>query len=359
MTRCLIHIGMEKTGSTSIQRFLHANAKQLRDAGIGFPLGVSGRINHNLLAAAYVPPESDRLSRGARSGQGAMPGFLARHRAEILAEIPRHDRVVISGEHLFRLTADEIGTFRSDLEKAGVREAKVICVLRGPASFYLSFVQQELKGSATFPAPDGFFVPYSDRAAGWLQHFDSEFLEFGSLASSDVGIVGAFVEQLKLVLDVGLIDLPRTVPIENDSLSPEEMQLVQDFRRRWFLDEDGLLNRPTTRLVEELRRRRDGTWRKPVLRPEIESLISDRHRNDLRRLTELTGISLPLTAPVSLPATPIDVQQVCAILANFDRALYDQVTARIRPPRFAGLGRRIIDLAGRIRERSRIAMPVN
>ena len=352
MTRCLIHIGMEKTGSTSIQRLLRDNAQLLREAGVEFPLGGSGRVNHNLLAAAYVPPNSDRLSRGARSGRGAAPGFLEAHRREILGEISHHDRVVISGEHLFRLTADEVGAFRRDLESAGVREARVIGVLRSPASFYLSFVQQELKGSATFPSPDEFFVPYADRAAAWLQHFESAFFEFRSLANSDLGIVGTFVQHLEQVLDVRLPALPRSVPIENDSLSPEDMQLVQDFRRRWYVEEDGLLNRPTTRLVEALHRRRDSTWRKPVLRPEVEAVISERHRADVERLAAMTGITLPLAVPVAASASPLEARQVSDILANFDHSLYDRLAARMHASRFAGLSKRMANLVGRIRKRS-------
>lgn len=38
MKKCLIHIGMEKTGSTSIQRLLGQSSAMLREAGICYPL---------------------------------------------------------------------------------------------------------------------------------------------------------------------------------------------------------------------------------------------------------------------------------------------------------------------------------
>ena len=74
MIKCFIHIGMEKTGSTSIQWLLREHAKQLRRAGVEYPLGGSGRINHNFLAAAYIPPDSARFPRLARSGPARRPG---------------------------------------------------------------------------------------------------------------------------------------------------------------------------------------------------------------------------------------------------------------------------------------------
>lgn len=349
MTKCFIHIGMEKTGSTSIQWFLREHARQLRRAGVGYPLGTSGRANHNFLASAYIPPDSPRLSRGARSGRARQPGYLEEFRSTIMAEIGSHDCVVISGEHLFRLTANEVGALKLDLEAAGVRETRVIGILRSPASFYLSFVQQELKGSGAFPSPDGFYIPYAERAAGWLQHFDCRFFEFEAMSAS--GIIATFVKQLEQFFGVDLSPLPRDVPRTNDSLSPEEMQLVQDFRRRWFPDDDGILNRETTRLVDFLRRHRDTSWRKPALRPEVEALISERHRADVAALALLTDVQLKVS-PVVQPLVPVKAQQARDILASFDQPLYDRLVARVHPSRFVDLSSRLADfvsgLGGRL-----------
>ncbi len=357
MTRCLIHIGMEKTGSTSIQRLLRDNGAALRRAGVAYPLAGSDRGNHNFLASAYIPLDSDRLSRGARSGRAARSqGFLDENRAAIMAEIGKHDRVVISGEHLFRLAAGEVGALKRDLEAAGVRETRVFGVLRSPASFYLSFVQQVLKGSATFPSPDAFFVPYSARAAGWLEHFDCAFLEFRTLVDSDLGIIGTFIQQLEQALGVDLSALPRTVRVVNDSMSPEEMQLVQDFRRQWFPGDEGLLNRPTTRLVGALRRYRDESWRKPILRPEVEARISERHRKDVEALAALTGVALAVS-PGDTLGGPIMAQQARDILANFDEALHRRLVARVCSSRYLGFRTRFANLVKSLGGRAGRATP--
>lgn len=49
--KCLyLHIGLEKTGTTSVQAFLHMNRAPLAQAGIWMP-GCLGHLNHKLLAA--------------------------------------------------------------------------------------------------------------------------------------------------------------------------------------------------------------------------------------------------------------------------------------------------------------------
>lgn len=351
MIKCFIHIGMEKTGSTSIQWLLREHAKQLRRAGVEYPLGGSGRINHNFLAAAYIPPDSARFPRLARSGQARRPGYLEGYRARVLAQIAACNRVVLSGEHLFRLNSDEVSALKIDLEAVGVREARVFGILRSPASFYLSFVQQELKGSGALPSPHELFIPYAARTAGWLQHFECRFFEFEGLAKSDLGIVGTFVRQLEDFFGVDLSTLPRQFRPSNDSLSPEEMQLVQDFRRRWFPDDDGILNRATTRLVDYLRMHRDETWRKPILRSAVEAVLSERHNAEVGALAALTGVHLRAEPEVS-SHEPVNPHHARDILTNFQPSLYERLLPKVRPSRFVGLGSRFADLASGLAKRS-------
>jgi hypothetical protein len=321
---------MEKTGSTSIQRALHIHRAEVRDAGILYPSADLSKLNHNFLASAYIPPESDRRSRGIASQmrEGRRARYLESYRARVMAEIGRGERVILSGEHLFRLEADEIRRFKDDLSAAGVEEALVFGILRSPASFYLSLIQQELKGSSTFPMPDAFFVPYASRVAGWQEHFTCRFFEFSSLSASAEGIVGRFMEEAERFLDVRLPSLRHNVPRANDSLSAEEMQVLQDFRRRWFPTRDGILNRPTGRLMRDLQAMRDENWRKPKLRPEVAARIDRRHREEAAALLEAAGIDLPAVSAAEGSA-PAAIRDVRDVLANFDDGLYARLSKRV------------------------------
>lgn len=48
MRRCIIHIGTHKTGSTSLQRYLHANRQQLESAGVIYPVTATEIAHHAL-----------------------------------------------------------------------------------------------------------------------------------------------------------------------------------------------------------------------------------------------------------------------------------------------------------------------
>lgn len=329
MTRCFIHIGMEKTGSTSIQQAIRLNAPLLKEVGIAFPQGGMSRLNHNFLASAYMPPGSDRLVRGlpARVRKGSENAFLDAYRRDVMAEIRQSKYVIISGEHLLRLRGDEIGMLKRDLDAVGADDVMIFGVLRSPASYYLSLVQQEVKGSAKFPLPADFFVDYADKVTGWQQHFPCMFTDFESQRAAKEGIVGRFVEEVSRFTGVDLSSFRRDIPFANDSLSPEEMQIVQDFRDRWYRHQDGRLNRQTTRLIKALRKARGKGWRKPVLRPEISAFIAERHREEAAAVSALTGIALDVSsAEVPQKVHPHHVNE---ILENFDRSLYEQLGLRV------------------------------
>lgn len=349
MAKCFIHVGMEKTGSTSIQQAIRQNLPWLKEAGIIYPQGGIARLNHNFLASSYLPQGSDRLVRGLppRIRKGEEKRFLDAYRQDLMSEIRRGHHVIISGEHLFRLRADEISMLKRDLADAGVDDVLIFAVLRSPASFYLSFVQQEVKGSSRFPAPADFFVDYASRVAGWQRHFPCTFLEFSALSASEEGIVGKFAQEMGRFMGVDLSFFRHNIPFVNDSLSPEEMQIVQDFRFRWYSKQDGKLNRPTTRLIKALCKARDKGWRKPILRPEACALIAERHKGEVASLSALTGITfeIPSTHHEHPRKHPLLVREV---VANFDCTLYDRLNQQVGSLRHADFGTQLEYLAKRL-----------
>lgn len=121
LPKCELHVGIEKTGSTSLQRFLGMNRQHLLDAGMLVPECLSppasgGNLNHVFLTTAnFDDPE------GPNDLQQSFNLFstadIRRHRAEIAAALRSEiddcrtlvDRLVLSNEHIhsrWRKSAD-------------------------------------------------------------------------------------------------------------------------------------------------------------------------------------------------------------------------------------------------------------
>lgn len=91
----VFHIGLEKTGTTSFQRFCSENHEQLLRLGVFYPVRglASNGVNHAPLAACYLPYRD--LTIASRSLRADVVESL---RADIARSRPR--TVLLSAEHL-------------------------------------------------------------------------------------------------------------------------------------------------------------------------------------------------------------------------------------------------------------------
>ena len=111
----IVHIGLEKTGTTSIQSFLAMNHARLAEMGVFVPQSV-GHENHKFLAAAAFRPGSDDVAVTS-CGVGPSACDVATFRTDVLnavlkeASAANATRALFSSEDLSRLFhADEIDT---------------------------------------------------------------------------------------------------------------------------------------------------------------------------------------------------------------------------------------------------------
>ncbi len=109
--RCVLHIGTEKTGTTSLQRFLALNREALMAQGVFVPVSLAppdadGGLNHSDLAAISLADW--RLDDPLRTGRGIIDAAgLARFRAQAAAALasefataPEHcTTLLLSSEH--------------------------------------------------------------------------------------------------------------------------------------------------------------------------------------------------------------------------------------------------------------------
>lgn len=99
--RLIIHIGLHKTGSTSLQYLLHDNMQQLYDLGFLYP--GTGRhprshVQHSLLARAFRDPEEIRSPSGFR-----LSGDIDR---ELMTKALLHE-IALSGRMSVILSSEE------------------------------------------------------------------------------------------------------------------------------------------------------------------------------------------------------------------------------------------------------------
>lgn len=328
MGKLLIHIGMEKSGSTSIQAMLRANRRLLGRSNIAFPI-IEGRREHNFLASAYIDPGSPRLSRGLNRYPGQeREKRTSSFRDGLLKKVSGSRGAIISGEHLFRLEPSEITRFKADLERHSITEILVVGYIREPVSLYLSLAQQELKGDARVLQPGRFHIPYRQRIEGWQNHFETRFFDFNSIRTLEGGPASHFLEQAARFFGQDLSNCDASAAHYNESISAEEMQVLQDFRRYNFPQDNGRLNKETSRLLKAFPTVRDERWTKPRLKEGIVQTVRANHRAELSFLDSLFGTKLgqePAPAPSPVP----EVIQISEILDTFDDDQYRAINARI------------------------------
>lgn len=143
MKRCWLHIGMHKTGTTSVQRTL---------ASIANPKGwayitVGGPNMGRALYAMFATQPHDYYwfkQRGETPDQIARNGAILRLKLAKAIEECSQENFIISSETLSNIDAQGISKLHSFL-KPLCDEVRVIGYVRPPVGFKISFFQQRLK----------------------------------------------------------------------------------------------------------------------------------------------------------------------------------------------------------------------
>lgn len=219
----MLHIGMHKTGSSSIQQSLAGY-----DDGHAF-YGRFARPNHSLplhTLFAAAPADHHLWVR-----EGLDEPAVERKRAEALEcldrDLTRRDRevLVLSGEDVGVLADDEKDRLVAHLRSRGA-EIEVVAYVREPAAFTASSFQQGVRGGSVLPLQRGTIRPgYRRRLERFLElapgavtvrAFEPDRLAGGSVVQDFCDIAG---------LDLGRL----TVETANESLSIEALKLLLAF----------------------------------------------------------------------------------------------------------------------------------
>ena len=224
--RLVWHIGHHKTGSTSIQNTLAAGGVDVHGKTVLYT-----SAHHNYLAGQF---------RDWAAGRDALAGTKARPNLETTAELLARsdfDLAIFSGEDFEAAKARKFRRVLEEFFLPHVSELQVIVYLRPHAARTRSSFAERMKigdydGTLTmFQADFRNHIMYADRLAGWQEEFGDALTVRPMVRERLRG--GSVVEDF-MSTALGP-DVPFTVTSDrsvNESLSLEQLLLIQEFRRQ-------------------------------------------------------------------------------------------------------------------------------
>ncbi len=290
--RIIVHCGLHKTGTTSLQRAFSTNRARLLKAGILYPMSGVAPHTHHSLAALYR--ETGELLPSLKALLGETPEAVRRVAERdwdlMKAEIERvhPETVLFSSEMLFaHARPDNLAQFVSRLREAG-GEPEAVIYLRRPAPYYLSMLQQRAKNWAQVSPPRPL------RIRREIEAFEEAFggrvtlrpFERGQLANGDI-VEDFCVHALGGVLSAGDLKTER----RNESISAEAMVIVNSLRRQRLMEHEGVPHRDAQAVMARIAgmEEKAGRQDKPKLKPGIGDAI-DQASTDLIWLRDEHGI---------------------------------------------------------------------
>ena len=232
--KVLVHIGTEKTGTTSIQQYLHLNRGKLRKAGYHFNQSAGDHNNRAFPAYCIADEKFDDFFQGQgistlSEKQQFKRIFIEQFEAE-LEGLPKNiHTVIVSSEHFHSsITNEEEMDNVYNLLSRYFDEIKIVCYLREQVATCVSYYSTHLMngGTQSFDEflkrckPKIYYFNYSTMLANWERCFGFESLEV-SLFSKDHLLNRDLLDDFTAKIDSSLVgNLDKEVELENQSLRP-------------------------------------------------------------------------------------------------------------------------------------------
>lgn len=218
----VLHIGVIKTGSTAVQRYLEGVRHLLQARGVHYP-GSIGAQSHRALAAAIRDAAIDAPAAGEAALARLMPAFAAE-----LDGLPAGvSRIILSSEHFSGLPDAGVALLRERLAPH-FAEFRVLAYLRRQDEFAISRYANMIRSGQQVAAPFDIAPPnYATLMARWGRVFGEAALlprifEVARMPGGNV--VADALDALGLA---GLPDPP--AERANPNLRPEALDLLRRF----------------------------------------------------------------------------------------------------------------------------------
>jgi hypothetical protein len=237
--QCFLHIGTEKTGTSSIQDFLATNRERLLRHKYLYPKS-PGVVNH--LGLTCYAQDDDKFDRVRRSRVIFSPDDVIRYRAKLLAELDteigesRAAAVIFSNEHLSSrlISHAEIRRIKGLCDKYAVK-TRVIVYIRDQVGFLTSRYIEGVKGGGirplTLPIRAGLIrlMDYEKLLAPWREVFGFENLTVRRFVTEDF-FAGDLLQDFEshIGIPAGTIETTRR---RNTALSTECVDFLLQFNK--------------------------------------------------------------------------------------------------------------------------------
>lgn len=290
--RILLHMGQGKTGTTALQRALHANRKLLAQHGIFYPAFARHTVAHHMLIALCVA--GDRVPPHVLEPFGSLDMLRAKAAAalyQLKAEVEqtRPKVLILSSETFFHGLQRPGGERLARMLAPLSSDICPVAYVREPGSLYRSRLQERMRVAAT-PLP-----PAAQRIRQSLE--DSEAVWGGvSVCPYDPArlVDGDILRDFATRFLADLIDpCFLRARSRNRSLSAEAILIISRFRKLVAPDRDWHQEARSDRLLQRLLAIEATGPRSPVaLRPGIADSVR-RASTDYLWLRDHHGVTFP------------------------------------------------------------------
>lgn len=231
--KVIVHIGTEKTGSTSIQKYLYQNRRRLNKAGFHYLQSGAARNSRALASFCTSDHKGDDFlaSIGVVSSKEKAKfkrDYIKDFRVEIKS-LPKHiHTVIISSEHLHSRTNshEEVNTVYELLSPL-FSKIKIVCYIREQLATSVSLYSTAIKSGKVTPfnkfllncKPDNIYYNYYEMLNNWNNIFGLESLDislFDSKTFVNEDLLDDFTSKIHPEL-IGKLD--KNIKVENESLT--------------------------------------------------------------------------------------------------------------------------------------------
>lgn len=220
--KCFLHIGTEKTATTTIQRFFNANREKILEKGFIFTKN-AGETDHRFLPViAYDRHKRDDLTEGAGvDTDDELETFQRKTISSLSKEIETTQKkyknaevIVFSSEHIQSRLIEirEIERLKAVLHDLGISDINVIVYLRRPAEIACSLYSTLIKNGAIYEIPPLPNIPYWNNICNHKKTIE----KFGTVFGKS-SIIPRLFDKYSFVNGSIIDDILSVVGIPNDN----------------------------------------------------------------------------------------------------------------------------------------------
>ena len=199
MAKLYLHIGLHKTASSSFQLSCASNIMQLYKQNLNYPLfecsgtGYQNIHNHSIPLFSLYTSRPKHYPVHLRWGVNDFQAVNRSYQQQLQKALNQEEDLLLSGEDIASLEADELQRFVGDLRSSG-RELVIFACVRSPYSFHCSQVQQQVNDGVAMNTVG--LCPQRHRISKLKQVFGESmhWIPFAEACRHPQGPVGAFLE---------------------------------------------------------------------------------------------------------------------------------------------------------------------